>query len=293
MRSIAHPGGAILPAALLALAVAAALGQEPAGAQPATPPVPSPDRAEPLPPELEGVGIDEHLSTRLPLELELTDHTGKVVRLGDYFDGQHPVILTLNYYRCPMLCGLMLNGLLDSLKAIDWSAGDQFRVVTVSFDPLETHQLAAIKRDKYLKEYGRPVAASGWEFLTGRKKSIDTLLDATGFRIRWSESQQQWMHTTALILCTPDGRISRYLYGVMFEPKTLRLSLVEASEGKIGTTVDRLLLFCYHYDGAGYSLAAMNVVRAGGGLTLAVVGGVLVYFWRRERRRGKAVTTTA
>ena len=120
-----------------------------------------------------------------------------------------------------------------------------------------------------------PSAPAGWEFLSGRKESIDALLDATGFRIRWSEKQQQWMHVAALILCTPDGRISRYLYGVMFEPQTLRLSLVEASEGKIGSTMDRLLLFCYHYDGTGYTLAAMNIVRAAGVLTLVVVGGLL------------------
>jgi protein SCO1 len=266
----------ILAAAILMLWVARTAGQ-----------APSADRAEPLPSELEGVGIDEHLNTQLPLDLAFVDQSGKTVRLGDYFDGQRPVILTLNYYRCPMLCGLMLNGLLDGMKEIDWSAGDQYRTLTVSFDPLETHQLASVKRDNYLKQYGRPVGAGGWEFLTGRKKSIDALLEATGFRARWSDSQQQWMHVAALILCTPDGHISRYLYGVMFDPQTLRLSLVEASQGKIGTTVDRLLLFCYHYDGTGYSLAGMNIVRATGVLTLVAVAGLLTYFWRRERRRGK------
>jgi protein SCO1 len=271
-----HACWLILPTAILLLWVARAPGQEP-----------SADRAEPLPPELEGVGIDEHLNTQLPLDLTFVNQAGKTVRLGDYFDGQRPVILTLNYFRCPMLCGLMLNGLLDSMKEVDWSAGDQYRSLTVSFDPLETHQLATVKRENYLKQYGRPVDAGGWDFLTGRKKSIDPLLEATGFRARWNENQQQWMHVAALIICTPDGHISRYLYGVMFDPQTLRLSLVEASEGKIGSTVDRILLFCYHYDGTGYSLAGMNIVRASGVLTLIAVAGFLGYYWRRERRRGK------
>jgi protein SCO1/2 len=247
------------------------------GQQPATP-------ADALPPELEGVGIDEHLDAQLPLDLEFTDHAGKKVRLRDYFDGEHPVVLTLNYYKCPMLCGLMLNGLLDALRQIDWTAGEQFQVVTVSFDPLEAYQLAAIKRQNYLTQYERPAAAHGWPFLVGRKSSIDPLLEATGYRIRWNDKQQQWIHITALIICTPDGRISRYLYGVLFEPKTLRLSLVEASQGKIGSTLDRVLLYCYHYEGGTYTLAAMNIARAGGVLTLLVLGTVLFVFWRRERR---------
>jgi protein SCO1/2 len=249
---------------------------------------PASERAEALPPELEGVGIDEHLNAQLPLDLEFTDYAGKKVRLRDYFDGQHPVVLTLNYYRCPMLCGLMLNGLLDSIRQLDWTAGQQFQVVTVSFDPLETCQLASIKRQNYLAQYGRPAAsARGWPFLVGRKASIDPLLEATGFRVRWDEKQQQWIHITALIVCTPEGRISRYLYGVLFEPKTLRLSLVEASQGKIGTTLDRVLLYCYHYEDGTYTVAVMNIVRAGGVLTVLVLGGLLFVFWRRERRIGQ------
>ncbi len=268
------------------LCATAARGQPPA---PLAPPA---ERADVLPPELEGIGIDEHLDAQLPLDLEFTDHAGKKVRLRDYFDGQHPVVLTLNYYKCPMLCGLMLNGLLDSLRQLDWTAGEQFQVVTVSFDPLETYQLASIKRQNYLAQYERPAAAHGWPFLVGRKASIDTLLEATGYRIRWDEKQQQWIHITALVICTPDGRISRYLYGVLFEPKTLRLSLVEASQGKIGSTLDRVLLYCYHYEGGTYTLAALNIVRAGGVLTLVLLGTLLFVFWRRERR-SKLTKTTA
>lgn len=275
-----------LPALLLLAGLAAAHAQ-----QAAPPPETAPggaDRIEPLPAGLEDVGIDERLDTRLPLDLTFTDHDGRTVRLGDYFDGRRPVLLTLNYYKCPMLCGLMLNGLLDALRELEWTAGQQFQVVTLSFDPLETTPLARVKRNAYLSEYGRPAAAGGWHFLTGRKPAIDALLEAAGYRIRWDEKTQQWSHAAALILCTPDGRISRYLYGVLFEPRTLRLSLVEASEGRIGSTVDRILLFCYHYQDGEYTLAALNLVRAGGLLSLAAVGGLLGYLWRREARRRAA-----
>lgn len=288
MRATAAPT-TLIPLALAALCGWPALGQ---------PSAPAGARAEPLPPELVGVGVDEHLNAQLPLDLEFVDHAGKKVRLRDYFDGQHPVILTLNYYKCPMLCGLMLNGLLDAFRQLDWTAGEQFQVVTVSFDPLETHQLAAIKRQNYLTHYesrraGTAVPARrDWQFLTGRKASIDPLLDATGFRIRWNEQRQEWTHIAAPIVCTPDGRISRYLYGVLFEPQTLRLSLVEASEGKIGSTIDRVLLYCYHYEGGEYTLAAMNIVRAGGVLTVLVVGTLLLVLWRRERRHARVVVPT-
>jgi protein SCO1/2 len=231
----------------------------------------------------------------LPLDAVFTDHTGKTVKLGDYFDGKRPVILTLNYYRCPMLCGLILNGMVDGLRELDWAAGDQFRIVTCSFDPMETERLAKVKRQNYLDYYARPEAAGdqGWAFLVGTKTNVDPLLETTGFKVAWNEKRQEWMHAAALILCTPDGRISRYLYGIQFEPKTLRLSLVEASAGKIGTTVDRVLLFCYHFDGEGYALHAMNIVRAGAVMTMLVVGAFLLYWWRREVRRARAQATPA
>ena len=287
-----HGTLAVAIALLLALGATAAEAQDAAASQPADSNDPAQDRTEPLPPELAGVGIDEHLGAQLPLDLEFVNHEGKTVRLRDYFDGQHPVILTLNYYRCPMLCGLMLNALLDSLRDLDWTAGDKFQVLTASFDPAETHQLASVKRQNYLRAYERPAAASGWHFLTGRKPSIDTLLDTTGFHVRWNEQRKEWMHVAALIICTPDGRISRYIYGLVYEPKTLRLSLVEASEGKIGTTADRILLYCYHYEGGTYTLAVMNIVRAAGLATLLGVGILLAVLWRRERRRGKVAAPT-
>ena len=284
-HAVLHKGSRVVALLLLMLAVGTGWAQddaEEAGQAAAT--APTEDRIEPLPEALVNVGIDEHLDAVLPLDMEFKDHAGKVVKLGDYFDGKQPVILTLNYYRCPMLCGLTLNGMVDALKEIDLVPGEQFKIVTVSFDPLETPQLAYLKRQNYLEYYGRPEAGAAWEFLTGPKKSITPLLETTGFRIQWNEERQEWVHLAALIVCTPEGHISRYLYNVVFDPATLRLSLVEASEGKVGSTLDKIILFCYHYDDGKYTLAAMNVVRAIGGLTFIVVGMLLLYLWRRYRR---------
>ncbi|HPC22189.1 MAG TPA: SCO family protein [Phycisphaerae bacterium] len=246
------------------------------------------ERVEPLPEALEGVGITEHLNAKLPLDAKFMTHDRREVTLGDFFDGKRPVILVLNYYRCPMLCGLVLNGLLESLKELEWTAGEQFEIVTVSFNPFEGPELANLKRANYLADYGRPAAANGWHFLVGRKDPIQRLLDTTGFGVKRDEASDQYVHAAAIMLCTPDGRISRYLYGIVFEPRTLRLSLVEASEGKIGTTMDQLLLFCYHFEGGEYTLAAMNVARAGALLTLLILGSVLVWLWRREVDRRRA-----
>ena len=243
------------------------------------------DRKEPLPPELEGVGIAERLNQLLPLDAEFTTHDRRSVPLRTFFDGRRPVVLVLNYYRCPMLCGLLLNGLLDALQELDWTAGEQFQIVTVSFNPREGPELANLKRQNYLKQYGRPAAEAGWHFLVGRQENIQRLLDATGFSVKRDEATGEYAHASALILCTPDGRIARYLRGVVFEPRTLRLSLVEAAEGKIGTTMDQLLLFCYHYRDGQYTLATMNIARGAGLITLAIVAAILITLWRREMRR--------
>jgi len=245
------------------------------------------DRMEPLPPDLEGVGITEKLSQTLPLDAEFITHDRQRVALRTFFDGRRPVVLVLNYYRCPMLCGLLLNGLLDTLRELDWTAGEQFQIVTVSFNPREGPELANLKRNNYLKEYGRPAAAAGWHFLVGRQENIQRLLDATGFAVKRDESTGEYAHASTLIICTPDGRIARYLRGVVFEPRTLRLSLVEATEGKIGTTMDQLLLFCYHYKDGQYTLAAMNIARSAGVGSLVAVAAILVGLWRREARRRK------
>lgn len=250
----------------------------------------TPGRMEQAPEELREIGIDENLEAPLPLDAEFRDERGNPVRLGEYFDGDKPVVLALVYYRCPMLCNLILDGLTSSLKDLEWSVGEDFEVVTVSFDPTETHTLAQLKKQSYLKEYGRDGADSGWHFLTGPKESIDRLTDTVGFRYEFVEDRNEYAHTAALFLITPDGRISRYLYGILYEPSTLRFALVEAGEGKIGSVVDRVLLYCFHYDAdeGKYSLVARQVMKLGGGLMVLVLGVTLLVFWRRELRRSGA-----
>ncbi|OYV92863.1 MAG: hypothetical protein B7Z68_09530 [Acidobacteria bacterium 21-70-11] len=244
-------------------------------------------RAEPLPKALEGVGITEHLGARIPLGLEFTAEDGTPVLLSRYFDGKRPVILTLNYYRCPMLCGLMLNGLVDGLKGLSWTPGKQFEVVTLSFDPLETHTLAMLKKESFISELGRPAAAAGWHFLTGSQANIKALTDAVGFSYRYDEKLQQYAHPTGIFLLAPDGRITRVLYGVTFPPRTLKLALTEAGEGKVGSAGDQILLYCFHYDSnAGrYVLAANNLMRLGGVATVLVVGVWLGVAWRRSANK--------
>jgi len=244
-------------------------------------------RAEPLPRELKGVGITEHPGARLPLDLEFTADDGKPVLLSRYFSGGRPVILTLNYYRCPMLCGLLLNGVVEGLKELSWSPGKEFEVVTVSIDPQETATLARLKKEGYITELGRPGAASGWHFLTGREANIKKLADAVGFGYRYDTERQQYAHPAGIFLVTPDGRMARYLYGVVFEPRTLKLALTEAGEGKVGNAGDQILLYCYHYDAnAGrYVIAATNIMRLGGVTTALVVGLWLFSAWRRGARK--------
>ena len=264
------------PALALALAV---LG--PAFAQ---------DRTDPVPKPLQDVGVDEKLDAALPLPLLFKDERGRDVTLGSYFKPGRPVILTLNYYRCPMLCTLELNGLVEGLKELAWSPGDEFQVVTVSIDPRELPPLAAAKRVEYLTELGRPSAEAGWHFLTGSAASIGALASAVGFRYQYDADTDQYGHAAAIVLATPDGRVSRYLYGVRFDAPSLKMGLLEASHGKIGSAVDRFLLYCYHYDAerGRYVLAAVTLMRAAGALTVLVLGSVVGTFWLRERARGRA-----
>jgi protein SCO1/2 len=244
-------------------------------------------RKEALPKDLEGVGITEHAGARLPLDLEFTDEDGKPVRLAQFFPGDRPVILTLGYYRCPMLCTLVLNSLVDGLKDLPWTPGQQFEIVTVSIDPTETPTLAKLKKQNYLADYGRPGAAAGWHFLTGREENIRKLAEAVGFGYRYVEERGQYAHPAAIFVVTPDGRMAKYLYGVLYQPKTLRLALAEAGQGKIGTTTDQLLLYCFHYDAqeGRYVLAASNIMRLGGAATALVVGLWLAVSWGRGVRK--------
>ena len=257
------------------------------GAAPAQDPDTTGGRAEPLPDELEGVGITEHLEEKLPLDLKFVDSSGEAVSLERYFDGEKPVLLNLVYYTCPMLCGLVLNGMVEALQEVSMTAGDEFRIVTVSIDPSETATLAKLKKQNYIKEYGRPEAAAGWHFLIGEEKNIRALADAVGFGYTYNEKRGEYVHSAAIFVCTPDGVLSRYLYGIQYDPRTLRLSLLEAAEGKIGSPLDKIILYCFHYDAAEgrYAPAAMNLMRAGGMMAVLTLGVVLAVLWRRDRGR--------
>ena len=237
--------------------------------------------------ELEGVGIDEHPDALLPLDATFKDETGRVVKLGDYFDGRHPVILNLAYFTCPMLCGLAMSGMVDGLTELPWSPGVDFNIISISFDPLETPTLAKAKQQTYIQMYERPSAAAGWHFLTGASNEISRVTETVGFHYRWDPVQKEYAHPEALFVVTPDGHISRYLYGVEFEPRTLKLALLEASQGKIGSTTDRILLYCYHYDPSsrGYVPLAMNIMRLSGLATVIVLLVVILPLIALERRR--------
>ncbi len=248
------------------------------------------ERIEPLPKQLEDVDVVERLDEQVPLDATFTDQAGRPVTLGELLGGDRPVILTLGYYRCPMLCNLVLNGLIESMRELSWTAGDEFRVVTVSINPEDTPGLAANKRQAYLAAYGRRPADEGWHFLTGRPASIRALADAVGFRYKALPDGREFAHPAVVMLLTPDGRVSRYLYGVKYDPATLRLSLVEASDGRIGTTIDRVLLFCFHYDAVAgaYAPAAMNLMRAAAAVTVVALGLLLALLWRRDLSRSRA-----
>jgi len=232
---------------------------------------------------LKQVGIDQKLNQTIPLNLAFRDENGNRVELEQYF-GQKPVILTLVYYNCPMLCTQVLNGVESGLKELPTDIGKQFEVVTISIDPTESHVLAKVKKEMYVGMYGRPGAAEGWHFLTGDEAQIKQLADAVGFRYAYDPDTKQFAHASAIMLLTPEGKISRYFYGIQFPSRDLRLGLVEASEGKIGTPVDQVLLFCYHYDPATgkYGLLISRVIQAGGALTVLILGIAMVILFRGE-----------
>ena len=242
---------------------------------------------EVLPPEVEGIGVDQQLDAQLPLDLRFKDAQGRSVRLGDLFRDGRPVVLSLVYYRCPMLCGLVLDGMVNVLGELDWAPGGEFDVITVSIDPNEKPTLARAKKQSVLGELGKPGAELGWHFLTGDREAIASLADTVGFRYRYLRDQREYAHPAALFVITPEGRVSRYLFGVRHDPRTVRLSLVEAAEGRIGSVVDAFLLYCYRYDSVDgkYSPVAWRLMRVAGVGTAVVLGGVLIGFWRREARR--------
>lgn len=237
---------------------------------------------------LRDVKIEQRLGEQVPLDLTLRDEAGRSVRLEEYFRRGRPVLLSLVYYECPMLCNQILNGMVGALEGVSFTPGREFEVVTVSFDARETPELAARKKETYLRRYKRAGAAEGWHFLTGEKGEIDRLARAVGFGFVWDERSQQFAHSSAIMVATPEGRLSHYFYGIDYDPRSLRLALVEASSSRIGSPVDQLVLYCYHYDPTTgkYGPVIMNIMRVAGVLTvLAVVGLVLVL---RRRTRGES-----
>jgi protein SCO1/2 len=236
---------------------------------------------------LEEVRVEQRLGEQVPTDLRFRDEAGREVRLAEYFRAGKPVVLSLVYYECPMLCNQILNGLVGTLEAVSLTPGKDFQVVTVSFDARETPELAAKKKETYLRRYRRKGAEDGWHFLTGDKEAIERLASAVGFGFVWDERSQQFAHASAIMVATPEAKLSHYFYGIEYSPKDLRLALVEASGGRIGNPVDELVLYCYHYDPTTgrYGPAIMNIMRAAGVLTFFGLVALILALRRREGRR--------
>ncbi|WP_437184999.1 SCO family protein [Planctomicrobium sp. SH668] len=235
------------------------------------------------------IGFDQRMGEKIPLDLQFKDQSGKTVELGSYF-GDKPVILMPVYYKCPMLCGLELNGMVRGLRglhaSVGMTAGKDFQIVTFSIDPTEKPALAEQKRKGYLAGYGVPEANDGWHFLTGEKESIDKLCQVIGFRAKWDEKTEQYQHAAGVVVCTPTGIVSRYLYGVEFAPRDLRLAVVESSEGRVGSAADHVLLFCFSYnpDDGTYGRNIRRLLQVSGVLTVILLGGGVGLMLMRERK---------
>ena len=237
-------------------------------------------------PVMKEVGWEQRIGSRIPLDATFRDENGDTVKLQKYFRGK-PVILSFAYYECPMLCGLALEGLAGSLKGFSLTAGSEFDVITISFDPREKPALAKAKKANYVDRYGREGAREGWHFLTGDEAEIREVTGAAGFRYQWDEKQQEFAHATGIVVLTPDGTISRYFFGIEYAPKELRLGLFEASQGKVGSVVEQLLLLCYHYDPAvgKYTATVRTILKAAAAFTLLALGTLVGGMLYRERSR--------
>lgn len=246
-------------------------------------PLPAPN-AMTKPAMLKNVRIEQKLNAQVPLDLTFRDEAGQTVALGKFFQ-QKPVILALVYYECPMLCNMTLNGLVRSLQSIALNAGDDFQLVAVSINPRESPQLAMAKKETYLEKYQRHNAMYGWHFLTGKEENIQALANAVGFRYAYDPVIKQYAHAAGIMVATPDGRLSRYFYGIEFPARDLRLGLVEASQNKIGSPVDQMLLYCYHYDPVSgkYGLAIQHLLQVLGSATALALGAFLFVNFRRDR----------
>lgn len=290
----ANPRTAARPAPALGAALAlAGLLAAPLAAQPGRPAArPGAGETGPastqLPAELQDVGFDQRLGEAVPLDLAFTDEVGRRVELGDYF-GERPVILVPVYYDCPLLCPMILETLAGSLKALPFTAGEEMEVVAVSFDPEETPENARPRKESAMARYDRPEAAGGVHLLTGEAAAIDRFTEAVGFRYSFDEASGEFAHVAGLVVATPEGKISRYFFGLDYPSRDLRLALVEAAGGGIGTLTDRVLLFCFQYDPATgrYSSLTLNLIRLGAVVTLAVLGGGVLLMLRREKRAAR------
>ncbi len=242
-----------------------------------------------LPPALQGVNVEERLDAQLPLSAAFVDAQGRPTRLGDVVRGDKPVVMSLVYYECPMLCGLVLGGLERGLAQTGLELGRDYRAVTISFDPREKPAQALVRQKVYLQALDRPQARSDWPFLVGAEPDIRSVADAVGFHYVYDEATRQYAHAAAIFVLTPDGKVSRYLYGVEYSGRDLRLALVEAGQGKVGTSFDKFLLTCYRYDPASrkYVPYVIGLVRAGAMLVLFGLAGTLAFFWRRELKGGR------
>jgi len=236
--------------------------------------------------DLEGVGVDEKLGTVVDGSLEFVAENGRPVPLRSYLNQGRPVILNFVYYSCPMLCSMVLNGVTSSIRELDWTPGKEYEIITVSFDPRETHELAAAKKQAYLASFDRP--APGWHFLADNNDNARKLAAQVGYKYNWDKSRQQYAHTAALVMLTPDGKVARYLYGIKYKPFDLRLGLTEAAQGRVqGTRMEQMLLYCFQYDpnARSYVMTARNIMRAGGALTVLILGVTLMRLFRREREQ--------
>jgi protein SCO1/2 len=236
------------------------------------------------PPPVKEVGLDQRLGESIPLDLVFKDEAGKDVRLSQYF-GKRPVVLSLVYFNCPMLCGMTTDGLVRSVRALRFEPGTDYEILSVSFDPRETPEMASEKKRTVMSQYGRKSGPGGWHFLTGDAASIAALTKAVGFRYVWDAEQKQFAHATGITLLTPQGRIAQYFFGIEYPAKDLRFAIIEASEEKIGNVVDQLLLLCYHYDPktGRYTATVRNLLRGGAALTLVVLAGFVTIMLWRER----------
>jgi len=235
---------------------------------------------------LQGVGITQRLGESLPMDLVFRDEDGKDVRLGDLFGHRKPVVMVMAYYECPMLCTLVLNDMVKAFRPMNFSVGTEFDVITVSINPKDTPELARAKKENYLKSYAREGAASGWHFLTGQDPAVHAVADALGFAYRFVPETGEFAHAAGIMVLTPEGRISRYFYGIEYSSRDLRLALVEAADGKIGSLVDEMMLYCFRYDPAvgKYSVVALSIVRLGGILTIIALAGFIGISRIREMR---------